>query len=207
MFNFNAEKTHTEWLASAEKYAWQVGGNPCSAVIVNPLNEEDDEPRDPSLSPEEYLLQKIFEEKEVYHYEGLGIVPLPNDAADLVFTMARSTLATPVPSKIKNLDTKMPYETFCLGELISIAYPRDVRTGIFKSTIGSLFVNGWDEAEIAPEDQDVYEEYALHRRFAGLGVTLMREVRNILDPLASDVEVVEVASRKDMYLSFLRDPK
>ena len=207
MLYFNNEAAHTSWLASAEKYAWQVQGKPCSAAILNPLNEEDEEERDPSLSPEEHLLQKIFEEKEVYHYEGLGIIPLPHDAADLVFNMARSTLSTPVPSKIKNIEEAIPFETFWLGELISVAYPRDVRTGIFKSTIGAVLIDGWDEKEIEPEDRPVYQEYALHRRFAGLGVILMREVRNILDPLASDQEIVELATQKDMYLSFLREPK
>lgn len=199
----NCEALHAEWLSGAERYCWSIGGQPSRAAIILPLSEE---PIDqlPGFSPEERLLHAIFEtEEEKELYESLGVISLPNDAAELAHAMARHTLATPLPAKIRNLEGDFSYETFCLGELLVAAFPRDTNNDIFKMNIGSLFIGGWsDDEDLGIE---LRREYAMHRRFAGLGVILMNAVRQTLDGMLSDHEVVETTKSKELFLTFLKD--
>lgn len=207
MMDFNTEAIHSDWLTSAEQFAWSVGGHPSNAAVIAPISEA--KIVIPMESSAQNLIDAILHGDEVEHYQCIGIIPLPNNSANLIMTMARHTLASPVPSKVKDLGHEMEQETFCLGELIFSSFPRDPESNIFKMNMGALFVSGWDEDEEEDyyKNRDLYKEFALHRRFAGLGVILMNETRNILDELASDEEVVRMATDKELFISFLREPR
>ena len=155
---------------------------------------------------EKGLIEAIFEDSEIL-YECISKMSLPSGSDDLVTLMARHALSTPVICGIKNINIdKIPFYTFCLGEVLTSAFPKDVKTNIFKMTLGSSYVDGWSKEEVDNfeiETEVLCKEYSLHRRFAGLGVILMKQARSVLGELLSDQDIVRLAVKEDLFLVFL----
>jgi hypothetical protein len=114
-----------------------------------------------------------------------------------------------------------PSAAFCLPSLLTISYPKCPINEIFRGTIGCQFLGGLEgqvmvanevaalfpdafedngggeaEAQRPSMSRALVEEINMHSAFAGLGVSLMRSARQVLDPLASDHEVIKAAENK-----------
>lgn len=214
--HINAEAFHASILASIRNYAKAVApkGNPVSAVILEPtgmdrLVDADDEGDDPY----EKLMEMIWSiGDEGIAYQCHGSFSLPPESASLVFMMARCMLVCPLPTtEIKDYDgmKELPFETFALGELLSAGYPRNTRTGIIKGTVGAAFIDGYEpDDKVVVDDivvvDDMAEEVSLHRRFAGVCVTIMDETRKALGELMEDDEVIRVATEKELVLCLVQ---
>lgn len=116
---------------------------------------------------------------------------LPRGSGYLALSMARHAQATlPVANVIGAPDLKaFPDSTFCLASLLSSSFPRDPETGISKRTAAGIKImhDPEDFLEFPPRLQQ-------HVAFGGFGVTLMKEVRNLLCPSADDQQTIKEAS-------------
>jgi len=122
-------------------------------------------------------------------YRSHGRFELPLGSTSMVWKMARFSHARLLPEVVKGTDEPPPPDTFHLSSLLQSAFPKDVRTGMFKGNMAGIN---------ALEEEYDDEEAAEHAAFAGLGVMLMGECRSILDPLATDRQVV--AATDEMWI-------
>lgn len=208
----NKEDFHSRAFSKAERFAWESSPEGrCLAAIIEP--DFRDEPIKQYASPEEAILDTIFDSDltDDLAYKCIGSFWMPNRTIELCEKMARYTMAMSslVGRKVIGLDRELPPATFWLSELLYAAYPRNTDTGIIKGTMGGYSVT---DDPIDPEDADdplrkhEYEEYADHLSFAGLGVIMMREVRQELKCfLHSDHETLKEADRRELCLAFYEE--
>lgn len=203
----NPEARHHQWFAEVERYAWRASGNKRSTMAVMEGISKD-EPIQQFGSPEESLLNAIFDDHRP-KYQSVGKFDVPDGSSSIIYTLARHTLGSPLSVSVLEgveLD-QFPYETFCLGELLQASFPRETATGVIKHTMGGLAVT----ADLVPPDEqadplnrDLMTDLGLHKVFAGLGIILMRNVRELVGPMLSDDEVVQVAKKRELYLVEIR---
>jgi hypothetical protein len=122
-------------------------------------------------------------------YRSRGEFQMPLGSTSLMWKMARFSHARLLPEAVNGFGPKPPSDTFHLSSLLQAAFPKDVRTGMFKGNMAGIN---------ALEEEYDDEEAAEHAAFAGLGVMLMGECRAILDPLATDRQVV--AATDEMWI-------
>jgi hypothetical protein len=71
-----------------------------------------------------------------------------------------------------------------------------------KGTIGATFIDGYEADDEFLDKME--EEVSLHRRFAGLCVIIMDEVRKALDELIEDDEVLKIAWEKELVICLIK---
>ena len=126
-------------------------------------------------------------------YRSHGGFSIPLGSTELIWRMARFSHARLLNEDVKGTSRPPPADTFHLASLLQAAFPKDVRTGMFKGNMAGIN---------ALEDEYDDAESAEHAAFAGLGVMLMGECRSILDPLATDREIV--AASDEMWVGIWR---
>ena len=106
-------------------------------------------------------------------FHSLGTFNLPSGSGRLIMHMARFCRASiGQPEDIVGLNIKtFPEETFCLNALLTAAFPKNFDTECFRNHDGGMMLMEEDGIHLYP-----------HLAFAGFGMTLINESRQILSP-------------------------
>ncbi len=157
---------------------------------------------------EEYLAKRHGDKKDIgaimalvptdeFAFECIGQFNLPAGAGRLILHMARFCRSTfGAVEYLKGLDPEikeLPEPTFCLNSLLLAGFPKNTETGFFKGHDCSIAAGDLGDPDCAFR--------TAHVAFAGLGVIIMNETRNILSPLSTDNEIIKLADGK--YLSII----
>lgn len=131
---------------------------------------------------------------EEYCYNLIAKIDLPQGTRSLFHEFAKfSKVAIGPMDGIHGIDLEsLPPHTYQLELALLASFPRNARTGILRTPM-----NG--DGEIELQDNEVHR----HQAFTGVGVILMREARNILDPLLTDDDTIIMAGKKELLISFI----
>jgi hypothetical protein len=136
---------------------------------------------------------ELAEGEEGYVFNCLGAFDLPSGSSRLIMHMARFTKCSFCPpDEVRGCDfydfDEFPDTTFCLGSLLSSAFPKTIETDCFKAHDGAIDVGETKNPKTAFRRP--------HVAFSGLGIILIEELRSILDPLAPNADVIKLADKK-----------
>jgi hypothetical protein len=166
----NVEQLHSGWREAYKKEArLLLGGDVMRAAVISPA-----------------------EEAEVGNceYQCHGIIAIP-DCEMMIYDMAKFCQVTLLPPDgVRDLDLQeFPEATFCLDLLLFASLPANPKTGMFRGNgVGVLVLN--------LEDGTIENEDHWTAAFGGLGIILMEKCRELLDPLATNEQMLAMTEDK-----------
>lgn len=140
------------------------------------------------LADESCEINEIDEIEDI-EYNCIGKFRIPEKSGYLISEMAKFSLSTiSCPGKIEGLDLiDFPKHIFCLKSVLQSGVPKDTKKGIFKINNGGLL--------LLSTDADTDEEKK-HIAFAGLGIIIMKAARQIISPMSTDDEIIDLSFEK-----------
>lgn len=191
--NFESERDqlHALWLDKFKSFAAsssaRIYGPGTAKATIYTIDDVDYEYEDP--------IYNESEEQILLPMSSAGSFELPLPAAETFSYLHAGAFALiDLPVSIDGVKVRaMPYYTFSLSELMLTAHPRNMYTGIFKGTYAGRGMSYRDGDPI-----DAVE--IIHLLGAGYGIMLVDKVRELMDPFATDQDLLKLTS--SMYLSF-----